>query len=330
MVTLPVLPRTRTLPLPHRVCVVETDPPFTVRTVQCPRIAESVRPFRGHFPSHHNELHPMPHLVHEQRLAVKIEQRVEPRVTGKRHRRRLSKSDNQQKINSERSRFSVRRRTCRDRRAGPPSRPYLAPCRTASMLRSNAGSVPPRIPNQRKSLVGTGTETALASISENGGSKTVTAMPDEKALVACGIRIFRSAGDPARSPRSGVRMVVWGAGLATNGTVRFAARHLSVSPGWAGGPTVPCLPQAGLPSRKRGACPRKGGWPRIWADPVGVLGAVAGDAARRSCEASVSAVTSGIEKGRRCRTVRPGNPDATCAAPVRTSAPAERQPGPTP
>ena len=42
------------------------------------RVAEPVRAFRGHFGPHHDELHPVSGLVHEQRLAVKVEQGVEP------------------------------------------------------------------------------------------------------------------------------------------------------------------------------------------------------------------------------------------------------------
>ena len=49
---------------------------------------------------------------------------------------------------------------------------------------SSAGSVLPGIPSQRESLVGTGAEMTLSSISENGGSTTVTAMPDEAASAA--------------------------------------------------------------------------------------------------------------------------------------------------
>ena len=74
MVALFATPRTRTPPLPHRVRIVEPDQPGAVRGMERQRVAETVWPFRGDFASRHDELYPVSHFVHEQRLAVKIEQ----------------------------------------------------------------------------------------------------------------------------------------------------------------------------------------------------------------------------------------------------------------
>ena len=45
-------------PLPHRMCVVESDQPRTVRPMQCQRIAAAVRPLRRRLRPHHNKLRP--------------------------------------------------------------------------------------------------------------------------------------------------------------------------------------------------------------------------------------------------------------------------------
>ena len=75
--------------------IVETDQPGPIRGVQRQRVVESVRTFRSDIGSRRAELHPVPCFVHEQRLTVKVEQRVESRVTVSRlHYIRLSLSDN--------------------------------------------------------------------------------------------------------------------------------------------------------------------------------------------------------------------------------------------
>ena len=56
--------------------IVKTDQPGSVRSVQSQRIAEPVRSFRSRLGAQHNELHPMPELIDEQCMAVKVEQVV--------------------------------------------------------------------------------------------------------------------------------------------------------------------------------------------------------------------------------------------------------------
>ena len=71
VIALPAFPRSWTSPVPHGVGVVEPDQPSAVRCVQGQRIVKSVRPFRSHHGSQHDELYPVPDIVHEQGLAVK-------------------------------------------------------------------------------------------------------------------------------------------------------------------------------------------------------------------------------------------------------------------
>ena len=98
MIVLPAPPPTRSSALPHGVRIVESDQPLTVRCVHCQRIAQPVRPLRSRFRSHHDELHPVSDVINEQRLAVKVEQRVQPGIAvRRRHFRKLSTSDNERK-----------------------------------------------------------------------------------------------------------------------------------------------------------------------------------------------------------------------------------------
>ena len=90
--------------------VVEPDQPLAVRGVQGQRIAQPVRSLRSRLGSHHGELHPVSDLIHEQGLAVKVKQRVQPGgAVRRRHRRKLSIADNERKSCA----------TSSDRRAGP-------------------------------------------------------------------------------------------------------------------------------------------------------------------------------------------------------------------
>ena len=95
VVMLPTSTRPRSTPFPHRTRIVETDQPGPIRGVQRQRVVESVRTFRSDIGSRRHELHPVPCFVHEQRLTVKVQQRVESRVAVSRlHYIRLSLSDN--------------------------------------------------------------------------------------------------------------------------------------------------------------------------------------------------------------------------------------------
>ena len=60
-------------PLPHRVRIVESDQSGSVRRVQRQRVAEAVRPFGRDLGPHHDELHPVARVVHEQRLVMEVE-----------------------------------------------------------------------------------------------------------------------------------------------------------------------------------------------------------------------------------------------------------------
>ena len=101
MVTLATPARSRTSALSHRVRVVESHQDQAVGRVQRQRVAQSVRPFLGHLGLQYDELHPMSGLVHEQRLAVKVGQRVQPGVPVRRyHQRWLSISDNKEKADT--------------------------------------------------------------------------------------------------------------------------------------------------------------------------------------------------------------------------------------
>ena len=77
----PCRPVPRASPVPYRVSIVETDQPSAVRGVKCERIAQPVGPVHCHFGLEHDELHPMSDLVVEHRLAIEVEQSVEPSVT---------------------------------------------------------------------------------------------------------------------------------------------------------------------------------------------------------------------------------------------------------
>lgn len=102
MVALATPARSRASPFPHRVRIVETDEPRAVRRVQCQRVAEPVRTIRCHFGPQHDELHPVSRLVNEQRLAVKVEQGVQPGIAvSRRHRHKLSVSHNKKKVDAE-------------------------------------------------------------------------------------------------------------------------------------------------------------------------------------------------------------------------------------
>ena len=83
-VTLPASPRAGAVPSPYQVRTVETDQPGAVRGVQRQRIDEPVRPFWSHLRSQHHELYPVSDLVHERRLAVKVEQCIESGVAVRR------------------------------------------------------------------------------------------------------------------------------------------------------------------------------------------------------------------------------------------------------
>ncbi len=61
--------------------IVEADQPSAVRGVQCERIAQPMGLFHCHFGLEHDELYPMSDLVDEHRLAVDVEQSVDPDVT---------------------------------------------------------------------------------------------------------------------------------------------------------------------------------------------------------------------------------------------------------
>lgn len=99
MIVLPVPPPTRSSALPHGVRIVESNQPLAVRCVHWQRIAQPVRPLRSRFRSHHDELHPVSDVIREQRLVVKVEQRVQPGTAVRhRHLRRLSISDTNERL----------------------------------------------------------------------------------------------------------------------------------------------------------------------------------------------------------------------------------------
>ena len=94
--------RSWTPSLPYRVGVVETNQPLPIRRVQSKRVTQPVRALGRDFGSYRDELHPVSGFVHEQRLTVKVEQGVEPRVTVMfRHRHKLSVTDNKRKFDAE-------------------------------------------------------------------------------------------------------------------------------------------------------------------------------------------------------------------------------------
>ena len=96
MVTLAAPPRIRPSPLPHRVRVAEPDQRGAVRRVQRQRVAEPVWPFRSRFGSQHDKLHSVSDFSREQRVTVKVEPGVEPRIAvSHRHQRKLSMPDNE-------------------------------------------------------------------------------------------------------------------------------------------------------------------------------------------------------------------------------------------
>ena len=70
----------RLSPVTNRMCVIESDRPCPVRRVEGQGVAETVRPFRRDFCAPYDEFHPVPGLVHEQGLTVKIEKHIETPV----------------------------------------------------------------------------------------------------------------------------------------------------------------------------------------------------------------------------------------------------------
>jgi len=63
----------RAWPLPNRMCIVESNQSGAIRRVQRQRIAEAVWPFRRHLGLHHDELHPVTRIVHEEGVSVKVQ-----------------------------------------------------------------------------------------------------------------------------------------------------------------------------------------------------------------------------------------------------------------
>ena len=97
-----------------------------------------MRPLRSRLGSHHDELHPVSDLIYEQRLAVKVEQRVQPGVAvRRRHRRRLSMTDNEGKSCAVSSDRRAGPGTCRDLLADIPVPP--APCAASNCFRGIDG-----------------------------------------------------------------------------------------------------------------------------------------------------------------------------------------------
>ena len=98
MVALCPSPPARAWPLPNRVRIIESNQSGAIRRVQCQRVAEGVRSFGRRLGPHYDELHPMSRVVHKQRLAVKVEQGVQSRVSvRRRHRLMLSDYDNRRR-----------------------------------------------------------------------------------------------------------------------------------------------------------------------------------------------------------------------------------------
>ena len=127
MIVLPAPPPTRSSAFPYGVCVVEPDQPLAVRGVQGQRIVQPVRPLRSRLGSHHDELHPVSDLIHEQRLAVKVEQRVQLGIAvRRRYRRKLSMADNEGKSCAASSDRRAGSGTCRDLLADIPFHPHPA------------------------------------------------------------------------------------------------------------------------------------------------------------------------------------------------------------
>ena len=65
--------------------VVEVDQAGAIRGVQSEWVARPEGVFRSYVGSKHNELPPVSEVVTKQRLAVRVEQRVEPRSPVNRH-----------------------------------------------------------------------------------------------------------------------------------------------------------------------------------------------------------------------------------------------------
>ena len=87
------------------------------RPVSLPVGGRAAPPAQGrrHRCSHDDELHPVSDIVHEQRLAVKVEQRVQPGIAfRRRHRRTLSTSDNKRKTSAASSGRRADPGTCRN------------------------------------------------------------------------------------------------------------------------------------------------------------------------------------------------------------------------